>query len=255
MGARIDVLLVCGGRYHDFDFARLELLRLLHAHERLRVRVREDYSDLAAIARADCLITYTCDVVPDEAGEAALRQFVESGKRWHALHATNSIIEWTAEGKVAAPRRAGAFMRLLGSQFIAHPPIGPFRVMPTEPDHPLVRGIGAFDVIDELYLSEMHGENRMLLHTHFNGIAQTGFVEADWFGDERRAVLYLHAHGAGAVLYNTLGHCRGKYDMQPLIEEYPAVERCAWMRPEYHELLERGIRWMARLDSEPPEGR
>ena len=113
----------------------------------------------------------------------------------------------------------------------------------------------AFDVIDELYLSEMHGENRMLLHTHFNGIAQTGFVEADWFGDERRAVLYLHAHGAGAVLYNTLGHCRGKYDMQPLIEEYPAVERCAWMRPEYHELLERGIRWMARLDSEPPEGR
>ena len=29
MAGRIDVYLVCGGRYHDFDFARLELLKLL----------------------------------------------------------------------------------------------------------------------------------------------------------------------------------------------------------------------------------
>ena len=42
---RLNAYLVCGGRYHDFDFARIELLKLLHSHERIRVRVAEDFSD------------------------------------------------------------------------------------------------------------------------------------------------------------------------------------------------------------------
>ena len=32
-GRRIDVVLVVGGKYHDFDYARLELLKLLFEHE------------------------------------------------------------------------------------------------------------------------------------------------------------------------------------------------------------------------------
>ena len=52
-----------------------------------------------------------------------------------------------------------------------------------------------------------------------------------------------HAPAAGAVLYNTLGHCRGHYDMAPLTDWYPAVERGAWTVPAYHELLRRGLRW------------
>ena len=55
----------------------------------------------------------------------------------------------------------------------------------------------------------------------------------------------LHPVGGGCVLYLTLGHCRGKCDMRPLMDEYPVVERGAWELPVYHELLERGIRWAA----------
>ena len=193
-------------------------------------------------------MTYTCDVLPDERAEQALHEFVSNGKRWLALHATNSIIEWTREGKVNSPRKCGTFMRVMGSQFIAHPPIAPFRVDVTDPEHPLVAGIQSFEVSDELYLSEMHGSNHVLLHTHYNGKAQDGFVEEDWFSDEARPVMYLHQHGKGEVLYNTLGHCRSKFDMQPLVEEYPQIERCAWESPVYYELLRRGIRWAARLD-------
>lgn len=247
-GARINAYLICGGRYHDFDFARLELLKILHRHERIRVRVAEDYSNIDAIAQADFLVSYTCDVLPDECAEDALQKFIASGKRWHALHATNSILEWTLEGKVNSPRKAQTFMKVLGGQFIAHPPISPFRVEVTDRAHSLTSGIDAFEVSDELYLSEMHGPNHVLLHTHYNGKAQQGFVEEDWFSDEARPVMYLHRHGKGEVLYNTLGHCRGKYDMQPLIEEYPQIERCAWELPVYYELLERGMRWAARLD-------
>ena len=36
---RIDAYLVCGGAWHDFDFARLELLKLLAEDERIRVKV------------------------------------------------------------------------------------------------------------------------------------------------------------------------------------------------------------------------
>ena len=60
----IDCVLVASGKYHDIDFARLELLKLLAEDDRVRVRVFEDYSNLEAIRNAAFLITYTCDVVP-----------------------------------------------------------------------------------------------------------------------------------------------------------------------------------------------
>jgi uncharacterized protein len=248
MAGRINVYFVVGGRFHDFDFARLEILKLLHVHERIRVRLAEDYADTAAIAAADALVSYTCDVRPDEIQQQALSEFVGSGKRWLALHGTNSFIEWGADGKVSIPRTAPAFMKVLGSQFIAHPPMGEFRVEVSDTAHPLVEGIDAFNVTDELYLSELHGPNHVLLHTHFNGKAQRGFTEREWFSDDPRPVLYLHSHGEGEVLYFTLGHCRGRFDMQPYVEEYPAVERCSWDSPAFYAVLARGIRWAARLD-------
>ncbi len=246
---RINFYFVVGGRFHDFDFARLEILKLLHVHERIRVRVAEDYSDIEGIAEADALVTYTCDVRPDDRQQEALAEFVASGRRWLALHGTNSFIDWMPDGRVSIPRSAPGFMRLLGSQFIAHPPVGEFHVEVTDPRHPLVSGLQSFTVTDELYLSELHGSNEVLLHTHYNGKAQRGFADREWFSDEPRPVLYLHRHGEGEVLYCTLGHCRGRYDMQPYMDEYPNVERCSWESPVYYEILARGIRWATGLDS------
>lgn len=102
-------------------------------------------------------------------------------------------------------------------------------------------------MIDELYLSELHEPNRVLLHTYFNGRAQKGFEREEWFSDERRPVMYLRDFGQGEVLYLTLGHRRGRYDMQPLSDDYPDVEPGAWIQPSYYELLRRGIRWAARI--------
>lgn len=245
---RVNAYFVCGGKYHDFDFARLEILKLLGEHERIRVRVAEDYSDVQALAAADLLVTYTCDVRPDEAQQDALAACVASGRRWFALHGTNSLIDIRADGRIETPRTAPKFVRLLGSQFVAHPPLCDYRVEVTRPEHVLVRGIEPFTVNDELYLNEMHGGNEVLLHTYFAGRAQRGYPQDEWSGDEPRPVLYLHPHGEGAVLYLTLGHCRGRYDMLPLMKEYPRIERCSWESPVYYELLRRGIRWAARLE-------
>jgi uncharacterized protein len=248
--------LICGGRYHDMDYARLELLKLLAEHERVRVRVAEDYRDGEAIAAADFLVTYTCDVIPDDAQETALRAFLGAGGRWLALHGTNSVLRYLKGRGWQAPP-AASFMSMLGSQFLAHPPIVPYRVEISDPKHPLVAGIEPFEVDDELYLCAYHGANRALLHTRYRGEAP-GFLEREWprAGDtgngdaERQLVLYLHEHGGGEVLYCTLGHCRGKYDMRPMIAQYPSIERGSWKLPVYHELLRRGIRWAAKLPQE-----
>jgi type 1 glutamine amidotransferase len=247
----VKAYLICGGLYHDMDYARLELLKLLGEHEHIRVRVGEDYGHASAIADADFLVTYTCDVLPDADGEAALHEFLARGGRWLALHGTNSVLRYVKGRGWEAPRSAPAFMEMLGSQFLAHPPIVPYRVEISDPTHPLVAGLEPFDVDDELYLSEYHGESHALLHTHFRGEAP-GFVDGVWPAPtatadrgDRQLVLYLHPHAGGEVLYCTLGHCRGRYDMRPLIKDYPHVERGSWKLPIYHELLRRGIRWAA----------
>ena len=246
-GQRIASWFVCGGKYHDIDFARRELLALLGEEERIRTRMSEDYSTLGSLEGVDFLVTYTVDVLPDETTATALRDWVASGRRWLALHGTNSTLRYVKGKGWDAPRSAPLFMQTLGSQFVAHPPIAPYRVEVTAPEHPLVRGIEPFDADDELYLSELHGPFETLLHTRWSGDAK-GFVERDWATDEPRPVMYIKQVGAGEVLYLTLGHARGRYDMQPLMEEYPQIERGSWKQPAFYELLRRSIRWAARLD-------
>jgi type 1 glutamine amidotransferase len=245
--AAIDAYFVCGGKYHDIDYARLQLLGLLGENERIRTRMGEDYRDIDVIRASDFLMTYTVDVVPDEATSLQLRDYVASGKRWLALHGTNSVLRYVKGSGWEAPRDAKVFMETLGSQFVAHPPIAPFRVEVTQPGHPLVAGIEPFDADDELYLSELHPPFEVLLHTRWSGEAK-GFAERDWSSDEPRPVMYVKQVGAGEVLYLNLGHARGRYDMRPLMDEYTQVERGSWKVPAFHELLRRGLRWAARLD-------
>ncbi len=236
--------LVCGGRFHDFDYARLELLRHLAGDERVRTRVFDDWSRTDAWKESDLLVTYTCDLRPSEAQADALARFVEDGGRWFALHGTNSILEFAGRG-VECPRLAPRFMQTLGSQFLAHPPIAPYRVTVSDPSHPLVKGIEPFETSDELYLSEFHGASTTLLETRFGG-KTPGFTPADWTDDAPRPVMYLHEVGRGAVLYLTLGHCRGHFDMRPVLDWWPTVDRGSWELPVYHELLRRGLAWAKR---------
>ncbi len=246
-GARIDAVLVCGGRYHDFDFARRELLAQLARWDHLRTRVFEDFSvarEGGVLGSADLLVTYTCDVRPSDAEQEGLRRFVDGGGRWLALHATNSAFDPPPSfpGTFSTPRAFPTMAAVLGSQFLAHPPIAPYRVEISDPAHPLVAGIEPFDVEDELYCSELHGPLEVLLHTRFTGTCP-GFEEADWTSDEVRPVLYLKRSGAGQVCYFTLGHCRGPVDMQEFVAEYPRVELGSWEVGAYREVLSRCFAW------------
>ena len=242
MAARRDILLICGGKYHDIDFARLELLKLLGEFEHYRVQVLPDYRDADAIRGADALVTYTCELLPDEAGQDALEDLLTRGKRWFALHGTNSRLEYVKGTGWTAPNDAPRFTEMLGSQFVAHPPIQPFTVEKSG-DHALVDGIDPFEADDEIYLCRFFGEHDCLLHTHYTGMAE-GFEQDDWRDNDVVPVMYLRPWANGQVLYLNLGHARGRYDMQPLMDEYPEVERGSWKQPAFYELLRRGMSWM-----------
>lgn len=241
---RIDCVLVAGGKYHDIDFARLELLKLLAEDERVRVRVFEDYENIAAIEAADFLVSYTCDVIPSLPAQEAIRAWVERGGRWYALHGTNSILRWTRDGRVEAPRWAPLHMDTLGTQFISHPPIAPYTVTVADPGHPLVAGVEPFETTDEIYLMDIHADLHVLLETEFGGETPE-FVDKDW-PHARHPVFYLRRLGEGEILYLTLGHCRGHYDLQPIMDWWPTVDRCAWDLPVFETLLRRGLDWAKR---------
>lgn len=235
------------------DFARWQLLQGLDAHDRVRTRVFEDYDCDGALKQADALISYTCELRPEAQTQKALADFVSGGGRWLALHASNSVLDPPESGgrsTFRAPRALGPVAEVLGSQFLAHPPIAPY-VVEVAGDDPLVAGLTSFTTTDELYICELHPPLRVLLQTHYSGSCR-GFEEGIVDDDQPRPVLYRKVTGAGEVCYFTLGHCRGRYDVQDLgIEDLGRRDRIAWATPEFREVLTRTLAWAAYGDDWP----
>lgn len=240
---RINCLLVAGGQWHDIDYARLEILKLLGGNPQIRTKVFADYDFGDALDSAQMLVTYTCNVAPPEAMQHRLRRWLQAGGRWLALHGTNAVLELLDDGRWSAPRTIPVLADLLGSQFISHPPIAPYRVDVVDRGHPLVDGIEPFDAEDELYHLELHQPIHVLLEAECTMTADAFEGGADAPG--RHPVFYLKNHNKGGVLYLTLGHCRGHYDLQPLLDWWPSVDRGSWALPEFRTLLGRGVDWAA----------
>ena len=252
--APVDVLLVAGGRWHDVDFARARLLDPLVGHDVVRATVTDDYGDLSVLDRPNSvLVTWTCDVRPSAEAAEQLASYVRGGGRWLALHASNSAIDVVETGgrrRYATPRVLGPVAEVLGSQFLAHPPIAPFTVRVRRPEHPLVQGIADFTTRDELYVTEVHEPITTLLSAPFTGecpsFLEGGGVSGDW------PVLHLKSSGDGTACVFTLGHCRGRWDVRDLgIDDLGTVDRVAWEPPEYDVLLRRLVSWAVHGDGWP----
>ena len=244
MPTATDVHLIAAGKYHDIDFARLELLTLLAETPELRTSVAMNFSDTARLAECALLITYTCDLLPTDDEVAALAAFLERGGRWLALHGTNSVLRFEESGKVTTPDLAPQFMALLGTRFTGHPPIAPFKVRMAR-EHELTADLRDFPTIDELYLCDVTADIEVLMDSRFDGGFCPDFERGE-FPAQDVPILYLRSIGAGAVLYCSLGHCRGHYDLRPLSNYWPHPQRCSWDYPIFREILRRGIRWGVR---------
>ena len=151
---------------HDHDYARLRLLGLL-AEKDIPASVANDFADVEKwLPVSQLLITYVAGPYPDRAQSGAIRQWLEAGGHWLALHGTSGGRAERVEGMRNRRTVTTDHHALLGSRFLTHPPICKIRVDVSAIDSPLTRGLGAsFDVEDEPYFIELQdpGSTHILL--------------------------------------------------------------------------------------------
>ena len=246
---------VTGGKYHDFDLARLKLLQAMAEDERIRASCAMDYAGLEILDKCSGLILYTCDMMPTDEQAEQMDRFVRNGGRIMALHAVNAHLEFTDGPEIVtsgvripglvkstAETVSPLFMELLGSRFVTHLAAQEVHVHVEDQDHPVTRGMKDFTLVDEPYVATPLGELRTLMSARYKG-PTPGYVTGEITDDPPRPQLYVKDHGKGAVLYSPLGHACGKYDMRPLMDEAPVV-RGPWDDENYLEIIRRGIAWI-----------
>ena len=92
---------------------------------------------------------------------------------------------------------------MLGTQFKAHPPIGPFRVEVTDKTHPLTQGLEDFDVIDELYAPSYVVDYRPYSPVREGSDVVRDMVERAWatFPDYHEEMLAIVVEGDQAAVH------------------------------------------------------
>ena len=131
-------------------------------------------------------------------------------------------------GMCDAFRQDTNYQFLCGGQWVAHPGnVMDYTVQITEPDHPIVKGLGEFAMHSEQYYMHVDPGNRVLATTTFAG-DQDG---VDWIAGTVMPVVWQRTYGKGRVFYSSLGHVRADFDV-----------------PEALEIQRRGSLWAAGVE-------
>ncbi|MBN1442679.1 MAG: ThuA domain-containing protein, partial [Planctomycetes bacterium] len=217
------VVIVTGNDYpgHLWRQTAPVLARSIRKDRRLEVRVVETADFLASpeLKHYDVIVLHYMNwESPDPGADArdGLKRFVAGGKGLVLVHfACGAFQGWDEFVKIAG--------RVWDPKMRAHDPRGPFRVEIKDPEHPITKGMKAFDTDDELYTC-LAGETPIrVLAT-----ARSKVDEKDY------AMAFTLEYGKGRVFHSPLGH-----DVKALeVEEVGALFR-------------RGCAWAARLEVEP----
>lgn len=253
---------------HDMDYARLRILQLLEEGH-ARATVANDFADLARwLPTSRLLITYVAGPFLDDERSAAVRQWLEAGGRWLALHGTSGGKAVAVSGQSRARQMVKtSHHATLGCFFLNHPPVRRFRVEVADREHPLTRGVPAsFETVDELYLIELQEPARahVLLTTELpRDPSPPGFGfhyerDTSLMPDGKTRVLgYVREMGQGAVAYFALGHCHNPTNnVQPFVDQSvdpsgatPKLFRGSWETPAFERLLHNAIAWGAEREA------
>ena len=147
----LQVLLVTGCDYpgHKWPLTAPVLAQGLRQDPRADVRVVEDahFLDSAALNSYHVVVLHYMNWKTPGLGEAAranLKRFVENGGGLVMVHfACGAFMEW--------PEFVNLAGRVWNPKLRGHDPRGPFHVEIVQPDHPVMKGMQAFDTEDELY--------------------------------------------------------------------------------------------------------
>lgn len=249
---------------HDMDYARMRLLEALSENPLVRATVANDYTDIARwLPTSRLLITYVAGPYPNDEQDLVIRQWLEEGGRWVALHGTSggkAVPVGDASGQRKMVKMA--HHATLGCFFLNHPPVRRFRVDVAGGDHPLTEGLPpSFEVADELYMLELQDptHSRVMLTTQLerNPLPAFAFAydqDTSLLPDGKTRVLaYTRDIGKGAVAYIALGHCHSPLtNIQPFVDKSvdpggvtPLLFRGPWQSAEFSRLLRNALAWGA----------
>ncbi|MBI3799688.1 MAG: ThuA domain-containing protein [Deltaproteobacteria bacterium] len=248
---------------HDMDYARLRILQLLQEHPQVLATVANDFTDVSRwLPDSRLLVTYVAGPYPNEEQNQFIRQWLEGGGRWLALHGTSGgRAVPVGEQRNVRKMVKGSHHATLGSFFLNHPPLRKFQVQVTDRGHLLTKGLPAsFEVMDELYLIELQepATCHLLLTTELAKDPSPpgfGFVydeDTSLQPDGKTRVLgYIREMGQGGVAYIALGHCHSlKNNVQPFVDpsvdsagHTPKLFRGSWETEPFAQLLRNGIAW------------
>jgi uncharacterized protein len=134
------------------------------------------------LAKYDGLLIYSNLTKITPAQEAALLEFVASGKGFIPLHCASYCF-----------LNSDKYIELVGAQFKSHG-TGTFRTVIAEPNHPIMKGFAGFESFDETYVHAKHNEkDRIVLE-----------YREDKKGKEPWT--WVRTHGKGRVFYTAWGH-------------------------------------------------
>ena len=242
---------------HDHDYARLQLLGLLAAHD-VPASVANDFADVEKwLPVSRLLITYVAGPYPDAAQCGAIARWLESGGHWLALHGTSGGRAERVEGVRQRRTVKTEHHALLGGYFLTHPPICKIRVDVAAPEARLTRGLPAsFVVEDEPYFVELQdpASTQVLLTADYGASATSPAIgtlyptDTSLLPDGRTRVLgYTRDVGNGGVTYFALGHChnpaiRNSRAADPT-DTTPLTFRGSWETEAFAGLLRNAIAW------------
>ncbi|MCJ8323943.1 MAG: ThuA domain-containing protein [Rhizobiales bacterium] len=113
---------------------------------------------------------------------------------------------------------------MTGGQWVAHPGnIIDYSIQITQPDDPIVNGIGDFNYRSEQYYLHVDPAIEVLATTTFTG------QYAPHIDGVVMPVVWKHKYYKARVFYSALGHTADEFKV-----------------PQMHEILERGLLWAAR---------
>ena len=216
------VLLVTGVDYpgHLWRQTAPVLASAIQKDPRLSVFTVEDpnFLDSSAINKYDVIVLHFQNWEQPGPGTLArenLRKFVEGGKGVLLLHFACGAWhgEWPEFGDLVG--------RIWGGQGVRqHDPFGVFTVEVAQPDHPIMRGLTAFETKDELYTC-LVGDHPIQVLAQARSKVDGKFYP----------MAFVSTYGKGRTFHCPLGH-----DAQAL--SVPAVQ----------ELFRRGCVWAAGLE-------
>lgn len=195
--------MLLGGEWHDFDGFAEAIEPVLTTHY-YRVQSSYNFEILLHLneVKYDILLLYTCLATPRKeeipqlptrfstAQVDSLRRWVGEGGGLLALHAATVVGE-------SDP----ALESLLGGAFLRHPPESRFTVLPLSLNHPITKGIEAFEVCDELYIERFHPSAKIHMVAVHEQIAYP--------------LVWSRLEGRGRVAHIAMGHSYLVWRLEP----------------------------------------